>query len=267
MAGRACRWLGNVSALIGLQIERRADAARVAWGDEHRTRIAERRGVRWAGCQMMEQRGYPVDLRTDGQRWRAFNGFAGDFEYAAARVIARLTGERVITQDDNSSPGIADIRIEYEERPAALRRSRDRRPPAVRANGEHGSGSTTRAGARAWPRLVSHPLVQRKDHAARARSSRTSGRTAAPRSCIRDRRNVAAASRAASGARSREPGHCPPGVTPDPRGRRGDREDHLACGGRWWSRGTRLGVLRRLDLRVPRRSSDGGRPAQACRHR
>jgi hypothetical protein len=37
----------------------------------------------------------------------------GDFEYMAARVVARLTAERVILQGDGSRPGMPDICIEY----------------------------------------------------------------------------------------------------------------------------------------------------------
>jgi hypothetical protein len=37
----------------------------------------------------------------------------GDFEQMAARVVARLTGERVVIQDDGSKPAMPDIRIDY----------------------------------------------------------------------------------------------------------------------------------------------------------
>ncbi|MDG4833022.1 hypothetical protein O7627_27495 [Solwaraspora sp. WMMD1047] len=60
--------------------------------------------------------GYPVDNRTDGMRRRAFQSHLGDFELAAARVVARLTGERVVLQDDNSAPAMVDIRIDYPDR-------------------------------------------------------------------------------------------------------------------------------------------------------
>jgi hypothetical protein len=43
----------------------------------------------------------------------------GDFEGMAARVVARLTGERVIVQDDGSEPSMPDIRIDYGTKPAA----------------------------------------------------------------------------------------------------------------------------------------------------
>jgi len=45
-------------------------------------------------------RGYPIDLRPQERRKRAAGGAVGDFEGMAARVVARLTGERVIIQDD-----------------------------------------------------------------------------------------------------------------------------------------------------------------------
>jgi hypothetical protein len=65
------------------------------------------------------QPGYPIDLRPNKMRMREFLSYPGDFEYMAARVIARLTGECVIIQDDNSVQGMADLRIEYADRPAA----------------------------------------------------------------------------------------------------------------------------------------------------
>lgn len=58
-------------------------------------------------------KGYPEDLRSDRQRVRAANGPFGDFEYAAARVVARFTGDHVVIQDDNSSDGMPDLRIEH----------------------------------------------------------------------------------------------------------------------------------------------------------
>lgn len=64
--------------------------------------------------------GYPIDQRaaTYGQK-RAADPI-GDFEYRAARIVARLTGERVVLQDDNSRPGMADIRIDYTDREPAF---------------------------------------------------------------------------------------------------------------------------------------------------
>jgi hypothetical protein len=38
---------------------------------------------------------------------------SSDFEYVAARVVARFTGEAVTIQDDGSSPAMPDIRIDY----------------------------------------------------------------------------------------------------------------------------------------------------------
>lgn len=64
-------------------------------------------------------RGYPIDLRPQERRKRAAGGAVGDFEGMAARVVARLTGERVIIQDDGSRPAMPDIRIEYATKPIA----------------------------------------------------------------------------------------------------------------------------------------------------
>ena len=63
--------------------------------------------------------GYPVDLRSPERRRRWAEGPVGDFEGMAARVVARLTGERVVIQDDGSKPAMADIRIDYTDKPAA----------------------------------------------------------------------------------------------------------------------------------------------------
>lgn len=59
------------------------------------------------------QPGYPIDRRPPPRVGRLHRGPLGDFESAAARVVARLTGERVILQDDGSQIGMADIRIDY----------------------------------------------------------------------------------------------------------------------------------------------------------
>ncbi|MGW4944094.1 hypothetical protein ACWEOZ_21200 [Actinoplanes sp. NPDC004185] len=66
------------------------------------------------------QPGYPIDLRSADMRMRDARSYEGDFEYMAARVVARLTGERVFIQDDNSVQGMADVRIEYADRPPAF---------------------------------------------------------------------------------------------------------------------------------------------------
>jgi hypothetical protein len=63
--------------------------------------------------------GYPVDLRSAERRVLMAQGPTGDFEFMAARVIARLTGERVIIQDDGTKSAMPDIRIDYADRPAA----------------------------------------------------------------------------------------------------------------------------------------------------
>jgi len=63
--------------------------------------------------------GYPIDLRPPERRRRAAESPVGDFEGMAARVVARLTGEHVVIQDDGSRPAMPDIRIEYAAKPAA----------------------------------------------------------------------------------------------------------------------------------------------------
>ncbi len=63
--------------------------------------------------------GYPVDLRSPERRRHVAEGPVGDFEGMAARVVARLTGGRVVLQDDGSKPAMPDIRIDYEDKPAA----------------------------------------------------------------------------------------------------------------------------------------------------
>ena len=63
--------------------------------------------------------GYPIDLRPPDRRMRAVKGPVGDFEGMAARVVARLTGERVVIQDDGSRPAMPDIRIDYAAKPSA----------------------------------------------------------------------------------------------------------------------------------------------------
>jgi hypothetical protein len=59
------------------------------------------------------QPGYPIDLRGEAVARRDADGPYGDFEYRAARVVARATGERVVLQDDNLRPRTPDLRIEY----------------------------------------------------------------------------------------------------------------------------------------------------------
>jgi hypothetical protein len=57
--------------------------------------------------------GYPTDRRSEQRRRHAAEGPVGDFEGMAARVVARLTGENVVIQDDGSKPAMPDIRIDY----------------------------------------------------------------------------------------------------------------------------------------------------------
>ena len=63
--------------------------------------------------------GYPIDLRTPQQRTRDGRSTTGDFEYAAARVMARLLGDRVYLQDDNRQQAMPDVRIEHANGTAA----------------------------------------------------------------------------------------------------------------------------------------------------
>lgn len=56
--------------------------------------------------------GTPVDLRPCAQVAKRAAGPLGDFEYGAARVVARFTGHRVTLQDDGSRDRMTDIRID-----------------------------------------------------------------------------------------------------------------------------------------------------------
>lgn len=60
--------------------------------------------------------GHPVDERLPQRAERESHSVDGDFERMAARVLARLTGERVVLQDDGSEDGMADIRVEHSDR-------------------------------------------------------------------------------------------------------------------------------------------------------
>jgi hypothetical protein len=60
--------------------------------------------------------GYPIDLRPPKQIAHRARGPLGDFEWAAARVVARHSGARVTIQDDGSRAAIVDIRIDYADR-------------------------------------------------------------------------------------------------------------------------------------------------------
>lgn len=82
---------------------------------------------RWILCEMpsrgesgrnSNQPGYPIDDRPAQRVARLHRGVIGDFEHSAARVVARLTGVPVIVQDDGSRAGMADLRVEYPDRPA-----------------------------------------------------------------------------------------------------------------------------------------------------
>ena len=54
----------------------------------------------------------PFDERGAGTAARARRQPGGDFEFIAANVVRRLTGARVILQDDGSKPAMPDLRIE-----------------------------------------------------------------------------------------------------------------------------------------------------------
>jgi hypothetical protein len=56
--------------------------------------------------------GYPLDLRDQSKIACLPGSPLGDFELAAARVVARRTGERVIIQDDGTGSRVADLRVE-----------------------------------------------------------------------------------------------------------------------------------------------------------
>jgi hypothetical protein len=62
--------------------------------------------------------GYPTDLRPEVQRIKKALSTTGDFEFHAARVIARYTGEHVIIQDDGSQNSMPDFLINYRNKPA-----------------------------------------------------------------------------------------------------------------------------------------------------
>jgi hypothetical protein len=64
--------------------------------------------------------GIPIDHRSEQQIGRAAQDrTVGDFEWAAARVVARFTGERTELIDDGTKPGLVDIRINHADRDAA----------------------------------------------------------------------------------------------------------------------------------------------------
>lgn len=61
--------------------------------------------------------GRVTDLRPESRRMQLFKSYTGDFEGSAARVIAGVTGEHVIIQDDGSHDSMPDLRIDYAQRP------------------------------------------------------------------------------------------------------------------------------------------------------
>lgn len=56
--------------------------------------------------------GQPVDERRPSDLARAQASYFGDVEFKVARVVARLTGARVVLQDDGSQDAMPDLRIE-----------------------------------------------------------------------------------------------------------------------------------------------------------
>ncbi|WP_405147672.1 hypothetical protein OG589_08460 [Sphaerisporangium sp. NBC_01403] len=57
--------------------------------------------------------GYADDFRSDRKRLQDASSYVGDFEGAAGRVVARLTGEYVALQDDGSADRMPDLKIVY----------------------------------------------------------------------------------------------------------------------------------------------------------
>ena len=64
--------------------------------------------------------GLPVDRRLASKRLRDADSTLGDFEFSAARVVARYLGEQVELIDDGNSDAIVDGRIVYDDRPAGV---------------------------------------------------------------------------------------------------------------------------------------------------
>ena len=64
--------------------------------------------------------GTPVDYRSSAKRLRSFKSTHGDFELAAARVIARCLGQRIELVDDGSAGALLDGRIVYGDRPPGV---------------------------------------------------------------------------------------------------------------------------------------------------
>ena len=72
---------------------------------------------RWEGEW---QPGLPADRRLASKRLRDAASTLGDFEFSAARVVARYLGERVELTDDGSSDALVDGRIVYDDRAAGV---------------------------------------------------------------------------------------------------------------------------------------------------
>ena len=69
--------------------------------------------------QLPKQAG-PADLRPDERRRHAAESPSGDIERDARNVVSRLTGQRVVIQDDGVSFRKPDLRIEYVDRTAVV---------------------------------------------------------------------------------------------------------------------------------------------------
>lgn len=66
------------------------------------------------------QPGVPAGRRLASKRLRDAASTLGDFEFSAARVVARYLGDRVELIGDGSSDALADGRIVYDDRPSGV---------------------------------------------------------------------------------------------------------------------------------------------------
>jgi len=62
------------------------------------------------------QPGQPIDLRPANRVAYWQSGPMGDFEWKAARVVARHSGARVTLQDDGTQEALPDIRVDHADR-------------------------------------------------------------------------------------------------------------------------------------------------------
>lgn len=75
--------------------------------------------------------GLPLDRRPAAQAARAQSGVRGDIERSAARVVARLTGERVELIDDGQRDSMPDIMVDFGGRVAYVEVVMDADPAAL----------------------------------------------------------------------------------------------------------------------------------------